>query len=246
MGEKMKYSNLIILAMLATLISSIAVIAESGSGENGTLEIDSDIEMNASISVDDDDFENESIEDNETDDNESDDDEDESNESTEEEFEEESENGEEKIKIKIKQKIQEKEQEFEFELENKSSSEKEVLKNQNKVRIAVHALLEAENLTGIGKNVSQIAREFNNSVSATIQSEEKIKTRSTFVRFFVGGDEDAAKEIQCAIERNNERIQKLTQLIEACNCSVEFKEAFRIQLKNMGDEQERLKIVVDN
>ncbi|MCK9307901.1 MAG: hypothetical protein M0P17_10290, partial [Methanoculleus sp.] len=47
--------------------------------------------------------------------------------------------------------------------ENTTPGEKEFIPDRNRVRLAVHALLAAENRTGgIGQNVSAIAREVNN------------------------------------------------------------------------------------
>ena len=75
--------------------------------------------------------------------------------------------------------IQQKQQAMNQELEGKKEKEQNVYQNQNQVRLAVHSLLAMENLVGgIGKNVSQIARQFNNSVQATIRAEEKIQTQT--------------------------------------------------------------------
>ncbi|MCD6398338.1 MAG: hypothetical protein J7L08_00260 [Candidatus Aenigmarchaeota archaeon] len=118
----------------------------------------------------------------------------------------------------------------------------EVHQNQNKVRVAVHALLAAENLTGgIGKNISQIAREFNNSVQKTMIAEEKIKTRSGIARFFFGGDKKNSDEINEEVAKNQNRIQKLNQLIENCNCDPEVKTTLQEQIQNIQQEQERLR-----
>ena len=65
---------------------------------------------------------------------------------------------------------------------------------------------------GIGKNVSAIAKNFNNSVQATINAEAKIEKRSGFARFFAGGDHDAAEAIEAEVEQNKLRIQELKQL----------------------------------
>src|SRR4030042_682465 len=108
----------------------------------------------------------------------------------------------------LHQMIQERKMEMNQSLQNMSNIQQHIYMNQNTVREAVHAFLAMENLTGgIGPNVSQIAREFNNSVQATIMAEEKIQTRSQFARFFVGGDKDAAGELENETNRNQERIQ---------------------------------------
>ncbi len=118
----------------------------------------------------------------------------------------------------------------------------EVFKNQNRMRLAVHALLASEDLIGgIGKNVSQIAKEFNNSVEKTIRAEEKIKQRSGLIKFFLGGDKKAAEEIEQEVNKNQERIQQLHQLMEQCECSEEVKSMVQEQIQNLEEEQNRLK-----
>ncbi len=150
-------------------------------------------------------------------------------------------------KDELKQMIQEKKDEFKQELEQFKEQKKEMYQNQNQVRVAVHALLAMENLTGgIGPNVSAIAREFNNSVQATIRSEEKIQNRNALVKMFIGGDEDSADEIEQEVNKNQERIQKLTQLMEQCDCDEEVKTILQEQIQNMEQEQNRLQQLAQN
>src|SRR5512136_1801835 len=81
-------------------------------------------------------------------------------------------------------------------LRNISSGERERIKNENEVRIAVTTLLDVEDLSGgIGRNVSAIAQDFNNSASSVRKIEDRIQSRSSFVRLFFGGDREAAREL---------------------------------------------------
>ncbi len=143
----------------------------------------------------------------------------------------------------LKQMIQQKQQEMEQELAGLSNKDKQkVFRNQNQVRLAVHTLLSMENLTGgIGKNVSAIAREFNNSVQSTIRAEEKIQAKSRIMRFFTGGDDEAAGEIEQEVNMNREKIQQLKRLKDQCNCTAEVKAMFQEQIQNMELEQNRLR-----
>lgn len=121
------------------------------------------------------------------------------------------------------------------------SEEQKVYKNQNTVRLAVHALLAMENLTGgIGKNISAIARKFNNSVQSTINVEIKIQERNPLVKFFFGGDEQSASDIQNQTAKNQAMLQELKQLEEKCNCSTEIKNIIQEQVQAMDQEQSRL------
>ncbi|MFH1424403.1 MAG: hypothetical protein ABIG20_01845 [archaeon] len=141
----------------------------------------------------------------------------------------------------LREMIQTQEMELERESNNSNMDKQKVFQNQNRVRLAVHALLSMENLTGgIGPQVSAIAREFNNSVQKTIQAEEQIQSRSALKRFFSGGDQEAAGEIETEAEQNQVRIQNLNQLHTQCNCTAEVKAMLQEQIQNMEQEQTRL------
>ena len=149
----------------------------------------------------------------------------------------------------LRQMIQQRQEEMNQEMESlgKGSEHMEVLQNQNKVRLAVHTLLSMEDLVGgIGKNVSQIAKEFNNSVQATIRSEEKIQTRNMLTKFLVGRDEEAATEMEQEVNRNQVRVQELKQLMQECDCDQEVKEMLQEQIQNMEEEQNRLQQLAQN
>ncbi len=142
--------------------------------------------------------------------------------------------------------VQEKKQEMTQEMQGLSSVQQKVYQNQNKVREAVHALLSLEDLApGIGSQVSQIAREFNNSVQATIMAEEKIQKRNTFVRFFMGGEKNAAEDMEQELNQNQQRIQGLEQLREECACGEEVKAMMQEQIQNIQQEQERIQQLID-
>jgi len=119
----------------------------------------------------------------------------------------------------------------------------ELHQNQNQVRLAVHALLSMEGLVGgIGKNVSAIARDFNNSVQKTVLAEEKIQTRGWITRLFAGGDAEAAEELETELEQHRERVQELRRLQEGCTeeCSEEVRAIMEEQIQQLEQERERL------
>jgi hypothetical protein len=142
----------------------------------------------------------------------------------------------------LRERIGDLEEEYGQEIQNYGQAKKLVFQNQNKIRVAVHALLGAENLTGgIGGQVSQIAREFNNSLKNTTSAEERIHARDWFSRFFFGGDEVAAADMEAELERNRDRLQNLTNLLEGCDCDQEVKAMLQEQVQNLQQEQERLR-----
>jgi len=145
------------------------------------------------------------------------------------------------VRTRVEEKIQTKQQELDQEMAGKSEKEQNVLKNQNEVRLAVHALLEMKDeIGGIGPQVSEIATHFENSVQATIMAEKKIQAKSGFARFFSGGDEKTAEELEVQVKANQEKLQELNQLREQCDCSDEVKAMLQEQAQSMEQEQTRL------
>ena len=125
---------------------------------------------------------------------------------------------------------------------------KEMKEKQNEVRLAVQTLLASENLTGgIGKEVSAIARDFDNSAKETESAEEKIVNRNRVVRFFFGGNTNDVEKIKEKLQERGERIQKLEELVNNCGgCSADLKTLLQEQIQVMKQEQERLKTLADN
>jgi len=142
---------------------------------------------------------------------------------------------------RIQERLEIKKEIFQEEEEELEGTEQEVARNQNQVRLAVHSLLEMKEVVGgIGPQVSEIAKEFNNSVQNTQKLELRIANRNAFTRFFMGGDKEAAKELKDQIEQNRNRIQELYKLREQCDCQEEIQNMFQEQLQEMEDEQDRL------
>lgn len=122
----------------------------------------------------------------------------------------------------------------------------EIVPEQNRVRLAVHALLAVENRTGgIGKNISAIAREINNSVQVTCRAEEQIRARHSFMRFLFGGDRDAARLIEEEAQRNLERAVEFRRAIGNCTCDNETRTLLQEQIRTVEQEQVRLMALAD-
>ncbi|MDP2365657.1 MAG: hypothetical protein Q8M94_18060 [Ignavibacteria bacterium] len=147
----------------------------------------------------------------------------------------------------LQQMIQERNQEMVQEMQTLKPAQQKVYQNQNAVRLAVHSLLEVKDLIGgIGPQVSQVAQEFNNSLQATIRAEERIQTRNRVVRFFAGGDKNAATAIEQEVNRNRERIELLNQLMEQCECEEGIMAILQEQIRNIEQEQNRLQQLAQN
>jgi hypothetical protein len=126
-------------------------------------------------------------------------------------------------------------------LRNASADVRERVKNENEVRIAVTTLLDSEDLSGgIGHNISEIARDFNNSLSSTGKLEDRIQGRSSFTRIFFGGDRTAARELANQTAQGNARIAELQQLISSATLDPEVRTMLEEQVRILQQEQERL------
>ena len=141
----------------------------------------------------------------------------------------------------LKQSMQQKQQQLNTESEGSGEKVQQMMKNQNQVRVAAQTLSQMEGLLGNkGSQISAIAKEFNNSVQAKINAEEKIQTRSAFSRFFTGGDKGAAEDIEAQVTQNQQQIQELKQLKEETDCDEDVKAMMQEQIQQMEDEQQRL------
>ncbi len=145
------------------------------------------------------------------------------------------------------QMIQQRQQTMAREMEGMEAGTRAVYQNQNRVRVAVHALLAMEDLVGgVGPRVSEVARNFNNSVQATIRAEEKVQRRDFVSRLFFGGDQEAAGELERETNRTRNMIQELKQLRDQCDCPEEVRNMFQEQIQNMELEQTRLQELAQN
>jgi hypothetical protein len=144
--------------------------------------------------------------------------------------------------------IQEKRGEMIEEIKSMKGNLQKAYQNQNEVRTAVHAFLSiGEELVGdIGEEVSNVAKEFNNSVQETIKAEETIRNKNRILRFFSGGDQETAGELQNLVDQNRIRIQRLKDLEGDCDCEEEVETLMQEQIQNMEDGQNKLQEMIQN
>ncbi len=155
------------------------------------------------------------------------------------------------LKIKnaaeLKEAIKEKREILKEAMKEEKEKIRETKEKQNEVRLAVQTLLASENLTGgVGKQVSAIARDFDNSAKETESSEEKIMNRGRFMKALFGGDRKDAELIRTKLQTREEKIQQLEELVNACDCTDDVKVLLQEQIQVMKQEQERLKTLADN
>jgi len=146
----------------------------------------------------------------------------------------------------LKQSIEQRKEELEQELASTTSQVQNVLENVNQVRLAVHALLASKDmLGGIGRQVSQIAQQMNDSVATTTSAEAKIQSRGFLARVFFGGDREAAEILDKETERNQESIAALTRLLEEGGLSAGIRTALSAQITALEEAQARLRALAE-
>lgn len=98
------------------------------------------------------------------------------------------------------------------------------------------------NVTGSsGPELSRLGADVNNSLAAAYQAEQKIKTRTSFMRMLIGGDRGAAGMVIQYADQNKERIQQMEQLLMNCSdCDPQVREMLEEQVQVIAREQNRL------
>jgi chromosome segregation ATPase len=141
----------------------------------------------------------------------------------------------------LRKKREERRAEFVGEERSTTPKFRNVVKNANEVRSAVHSLLEAEGLTGgVGPRISEIAKRMNDAVGSTTNAEAQIESRGLLRKALFGGDRTAAEAIQQGVEKNKENIAELTTLLADPSVSAEVAEDLKGQLVVLEKAQERL------
>lgn len=147
----------------------------------------------------------------------------------------------------LKKIIEERRMEIRDGLANTSPSERRVFERASEVSVAVHALLASKDLLGggIGQQVSEIAKQMNDSVATTTSVEAGVQARGLFSKLFFGGDKRSAEIIAAQVEQNKTRLEMLTGLLESAGTAEEVKVALDAQVQAMQAEQDRLKSVAE-
>lgn len=141
----------------------------------------------------------------------------------------------------LDQMIQMRKHELDQEDASSTPADRNIVKNANEVRLAVHALLAAKPLLGgIGQQVSHIAQQVDASVGTTTNAEARIQARGFWTNLFFGGDSAAAAVIANEVAQNQQRINELTQLLAQANVSADVQTTLKAQIAAMEVQQTNL------
>ena len=139
------------------------------------------------------------------------------------------------------QKIEVRKHQLEQEVASSSPDRRDIVENANPVRLAVHALLASKDLVGgIGGQVSEIAKQVNDSVATTTNAEAKIQSRGFITRLLFGGDSATADVIAAEAAQNQARIDNLTALLGQAGIGADIQATLNAQITALKDAQARL------
>lgn len=115
-------------------------------------------------------------------------------------------------------------------------------RDQAQVDVALYALSISGNVTGsAGQEISRLASEINTSLAATVQAEQQIQGRNSFIRVLLGGDQAAAGLLIQYADQNQQRIQQMEQLLANCSdCDPQVRVMLEEQVQALSREQGRL------
>ena len=141
----------------------------------------------------------------------------------------------------LQQTIQQRRHELDLEASSTATSTRDILRHEGGMSVAVHAFLAAKDLLGkVGPEVSQVAKEINQSLATTSSAEAQIQTRGFWSTLFFGGDAKAATAINQAVTQNQLRIQALSKLLAQASTSASISATLDAQVQAMQQEQVRL------
>lgn len=146
----------------------------------------------------------------------------------------------------LKQSIEMRQQELDQEEASSSPETRNIMKNANPVRLAVHSFLASKDLLGgIGQQVSVIAQQVNDSVASTTNAEAQIESRGFLAKLFFGGDAKAAAVIQEQVAQNQQRIDDLTKLLAQANVAADIQVTLKAQIAALQEAQARLQVLAE-
>jgi uncharacterized protein with PIN domain len=95
-----------------------------------------------------------------------------------------------------------------------------------------------------GRDLSELEAEIEDSIKITTQAESRIRSRNPVVKVLMGGDDQAARQLEQEMNLTRERIAELRSFVDSCTtCSEQVKEVLQERIQEMEQEQERLREV---
>ncbi len=140
----------------------------------------------------------------------------------------------------LQQMIQEREHLLAQAASSTATSSRPILEHAIRVNLAVHALLAARNLIGSSTAASQItnlAQQIQSSLASTTEAQARIQARGFWTRLFFGGDTQAANTLSQVAAQNQQRIERITSLLDQASTSAQVKTQLQAQLQSLEQAQ---------
>ena len=119
--------------------------------------------------------------------------------------------------------------------------ERTVAANHNSIQVALFTFSSAQGMAGDeAQQMNQTTRQLNNSFRVSLQAEERIRSQNGIVKFFFGGDREAAARINEESENIRVQLREMNRIIAACNCDAGARVVLQQQVQVMEQEQLRL------
>ena len=144
----------------------------------------------------------------------------------------------------IRESTDEREIELERELSQYSGEQLAQMSDDKNLRIAVYTIQQAGAISGAGiaaPQLASIADEINRLADDSLQQEDRIRERSDVVRFFVGGDRDAAASLDRDADSLQIHITQLEQLLASKDLDNEIKPVLQDQLQVLVQERDHIR-----
>ncbi|MBP9749628.1 MAG: hypothetical protein KBD21_02765 [Candidatus Pacebacteria bacterium] len=114
--------------------------------------------------------------------------------------------------------------------------------NREQAEVALRTMVAAGPLFGsTSPQMLQLTARITERNTKALDAEVRTQERSSIVRFFAGGDNEAADEIQQYASQNRETAREMLQLVETCTtCDDAARNTLREQVRAIDAEQERM------
>ena len=141
----------------------------------------------------------------------------------------------------LKASIKSRNERFEKEREGMEGNKALIYENQDRLRSGAQNLMIMENMLGkAGREISDLSMSLNNLSNDSLKYEEEFSKRGGIKKFFFGQKKDIKENFSKNIAEREDKILKLKELYNKCDCDEDVRQIFEEQITNIEDEQNRL------
>ncbi|MBP9759946.1 MAG: hypothetical protein KBD24_01100 [Candidatus Pacebacteria bacterium] len=118
----------------------------------------------------------------------------------------------------------------------------QVRADREDAEVALRAMVVTGPMLGADESrMTQLATQLTANAESALATETRLRNRSSFVRFFTGGDTEGADELVAYATQNRDMLGTMQQLVEACTtCDQASRDFLQDQVRVMDKEQDRI------